>query len=434
MPADARRLVAAPAHTGTETPESFAERHLRHNAVVLGLDFGLFLVGLSFASQATLLPAFAASLGAPNVLIGAIPAVMTVGWLLPALFGAGHTEALPRKLPFILKWTVWERVPFAVLALAAFFLAAPAPGLTLAILLAMLAVSTGAGGFLMPAWMDVIGRTIPTQVRGRFFAAGSLFGNLGGLAGSVAVTWILATVAPPASYGWCFFASAVFMALSFAALSLTREPSTTAPAPSVPLAVYLRRMPGVLRRNRNLCWVLLARSCTIAGTMGAGFYAVYALRAFDAPAWQVGVFTASMLIGQSAGNVVLGWLGDRAGHRLTLVLGVAATVAANAVALASPSLLALDIVFALSGVYHAAVNVSAQNILLELAPSPEERPTYIGLGNTSSSPVAFAAPLLAGVVVDRVGFAAVFATAAAFGLLALALMLLRVRDPRRPRA
>ena len=53
---------------------------LRRNVLALGLDYGLFMVGLAFASQTTILPAFAAWLGAPNVLIGAIPAVMTLGW------------------------------------------------------------------------------------------------------------------------------------------------------------------------------------------------------------------------------------------------------------------------------------------------------------------------------------------------------------------
>ena len=71
------------------------------NVLLLGADYGLFLVGLAFASQATILPAFAAWLGAPNVVIGAIPAVMTLGWFLPSLFAAGHTETLPAKLPFI---------------------------------------------------------------------------------------------------------------------------------------------------------------------------------------------------------------------------------------------------------------------------------------------------------------------------------------------
>src|SRR5262245_65796090 len=121
----------------------------------LGADYALFVVGLAFASQSTILPAFAAYLGAPNVVIGAIPAVMTLGWFLPSLFAAGYTESLARKLPFVLRYTVWERVPFIVMALAAFFIAGRAPGVALAVMLLMLLVVTGVGGVLMPAWMDL---------------------------------------------------------------------------------------------------------------------------------------------------------------------------------------------------------------------------------------------------------------------------------------
>src|SRR5262245_17028275 len=94
-------------------------RDLRHNVAALGIDFALYLVGLAFASQATILPAFAEHLGAPNLVIGAIPAVMTVGWFLPSLFVAGHTESLSCKLPFVMRYTLWGRRPFLRLALLA---------------------------------------------------------------------------------------------------------------------------------------------------------------------------------------------------------------------------------------------------------------------------------------------------------------------------
>ena len=153
---------------------------LRWNVLALGADYGLFMVGLAFMSAATVLPAFAASLGASTVLIGAIPAVMTVGWFLPPLFTAAHTERLAQKLPFVLRWTGWERVPFLALALIAFFLAARAPALSMWLVLAMLLVMTAVGGLLMPAWMDVVARALPTRIRGRFFGLASLAGTAGG--------------------------------------------------------------------------------------------------------------------------------------------------------------------------------------------------------------------------------------------------------------
>jgi len=46
------------------------------------------------------------------------------------------------------------------------------------------------------------------------------------------------------------------------------------------------------------------------------------------------------------------------------------------------------------------------------------------------APLAFAAPLVAGLVADAWGFPAVFMAAGVFGMAALTLYLTRVRDPR----
>lgn len=413
--------------------DAFVRLHLRRNLAALGADYALFMIGLSFASQSTILPAFAAHLGAPNVVIGAIPAVMTIGWFLPPLFAAGHTEALARKLPFVLRHTGWERAPFLVLAAAAFLVADRAPALTLAVMLLMLLMVTGVGGVLLPAWMDVVGRAIPVTVRGRFFAVASLAAGAGGLAGSVLVTHILAAVPAPAGFGLCFLAASACMALSWGALALTREPPGAAAAPRVGLRTHLGRAASLLRGDRNLSWFLAARAWAIVGMMTGGFFTVYALQTWRAPAGQVGVFTMLLLAGQMAGNVALGWLADRAGHRLVIMVGTAATVTANVLALSAASLEAFGAVFVLAGVQMAAINVSNLNVLLEFAPAPDERPTYIGLGSTAMAPVAFGAPLLAGVLADVLGFRSLFVGAALAGSIALGVLATRVRDPRRAR-
>ena len=404
--------------------------NLRHNLAALGADYALFVVGLAFASQSTMLPAFAAYLGAPNVVIGAIPAVMTLGWFMPSLFAAGHTETLEQKLPFVVRYTIWERVPFVVLALAAFFLADRAPALTLGVMLLVLLVVTGVGGVLMPAWMDLIGRVVPVTLRGRFFGFANLAASAGGLAASVVTASILATIPAPASYGLCFLLTFVCLALSFGALVVVREPASGSSAPAVPLREYLARIPALLGRDPNLAWYLTARAFGILGSIGSGFYTVYALRAWDAPAAQVGVFTTLLFVGQMVGNTVLGWLADRHGHRLVIIFGLGATLAGNLMAITAPTLGAFGAVFVMMGIHIAAMNVSNLNVMLEFAPAPSEQPTYVGLGTTLVAPIAFAAPLAAGLLADALGFLAVFVVAAIAIGVALGLLIARVRDPR----
>ena len=410
--------------------DAAARREVRRNVVALGADFGLFLIGLSFASQSTILPAFAAHLGASNLVIGAIPALMTLGWNLPSLFAAGYTESLPHKLPFVLRYTIWERLPFLVLAAVAFFVARSAPDLALTLTLVMLLTITSAGGLLMPAWMDIVGRAVPVGLRGRFFAVSSLLGGVGGLLGSLLTAWVLARLPAPRGYGVCFLLAALFMGLSYVALAQVREPRATAVEAAPPFGAYLRRVGRVLRADHNLGWYLLARGLGFIGTMASGFYTVYALRLFGAPDWAVGVFTTALVAGQMGGNLVLGTLADRSGHLLPLNIGMGALLLANVVAMTAPTLQVFTLVFLLQGVQLAAVNVSGLNVLLEFAPGPAARPTYIGLGTTLMTPVAFGAPLLAGLVADFFGFQAVFVAAGLGALGSAALLLGRVQEPR----
>ena len=115
---------------------------------------------------------------------------------------------------------------------------------------------------------------------------------------------------------------------------------------------------------------------------------------------------------------------------MSLGIGAGALLLANVAALLVPSLDLFFVVFVLHGVHLAAVNVSGLSVLLEFAPSPAARPTYVGLGTTLLTPVAFGAPLLAGLTADALGFPAVFVVGALGSLAGLALLLGRVREPR----
>jgi MFS family permease len=389
------------------------------------------MVGLAFVSSATVLPAFAASLGASTVLIGAIPAVMTVGWFLPPLFVAAHTERLPRKLPFVLRWTVWERVPFPVLALVAFFLADRAPGLSVWLLLLMLLVMTSVGGLLMPAWSDLIARVLPTRLRGRFFGLGSLAGTLGGIGGSALTAWVLATLPSSTAYGLCFVGATLFVGLSWIALVLVREPPPTSAPAQVGFWTHLSGVPALLRRDVNFSWYLAARVLMFGSVVGSGFFTVYALRVLQAPAADVGVFTALLLAGQIVGQLALGWVADHAGHRLVLVIAASAALPMNVVALLAGAVPVFSVVFAVNGLLNAAIQISALTVLLEFAPTPEQNPTYVGIERTFLAPFGFALPLAGGLLIDAVGYAFVFAISAASSVASAAVLLFVVREPRR---
>jgi MFS family permease len=359
---------------------------------------------------------------------------MTVGWFLPPLFAAAHTERLGQKLPFVLKWTGWERLPFLFITLIAFWLAEPAPALSMWLLLGMLLGMTAVGGMLMPAWSDLVARALPTRVRGRFFGLASLAGTLGGLAGTSITSWALATLSSSTAYSVVFLAATIAVGLSWIALMFVREPPAESAPAHADFWTHLRGVPGLLRRDRNFAWYLVARVLTLGAVIGSGFFTVYALRVLHAPPSDVGRFTAFLLAGQMAGQLVLGWIGDRAGHRTVLVIATGAAAVMNLVALSARTLDVFVIVFALNGLFTAAIQVSALNVLLEFAPTAAQNPTYVGIERTSLAPFGFALPLLGGLLIDAIGYGVVFALGAAFSAAAVAMLWGLVHEPRGLRA
>jgi MFS family permease len=410
--------------------QSWVKANLRRNFSALSADYGLFTLGLSLASTATIMPAFAERLGAPNIVIGAIPAVLTLGWQLPALFFANYIERVPRKLPVILTWTVWERLPFLAIGVMALTIAQSRPTLTLAMFILMLTIMSWAGGALMPAWMDLIGRVIPITYRGRFFAASQVIGGTLGLVGTFVSGYFLSSYPYPTSYALCFLLAFVALALSYVCLATCKEGHFGTSKPSVGMMTYLQRLPALLHADRNFVWYLGSRCLWSLGGMAAGFYTVFALKVLKVPEVQVAAYTFCLLAAQTAANALFGSIADRRGHKVVLCIGALCACLASLMAVlaySAPNM--LFGAFALYGASLAAANVSGLNISIEFC-APEDRPTYVGLASTALAPFAFAAPLLGGWLADAVSYEIVFWLSVGFSAVAASLLAGMVEDPR----
>ena len=410
--------------------EAFAQRHLRRNFTLLGADYGVFMLGLAFASMSTIVPAFAERLGASNLAIGAIPAILTLGYTLPPIFFSNQTERMPRKLPFLLKWTILERLPLLALALIAGFVATTTPWLALVLLFVCLALLSSVGGALMPAWMDVISKTIPTRLRGRLFASGNIIGSGLGLGGAALSGWFLGAYPYPTNYALCFGAGFACLVVSFVFLTVVLEPAQASEKEHISTIRYLAQLPSVLRRDRDFSWYIVARCIGPFGSLATGFFTVFALKQLGAPEYEVANFTIILLASQALANLAFGYVADRIGHKPVLVVGAAALLIGNAIALAATAVPHAYLLFVCAGFANAAASVSAMTLALEFAPE-SDRPTYVGLASTAIAPFAFVAPLIGGILADAAGYSVVFAVAAVAAAANVALLVARVRDPRR---
>lgn len=409
--------------------EQSIRKHLKYNLTVNLIDGGFFGLGWGFGSMGTMLPLFVSRMTDSALLIGLIPAIHGVTWQLPQLFLANRVARLRHYRPLVMLLTLHERLPYLGLALAAFFLAALGP--TAALVLTFLLIlwqGLGAGLTANP-WQSMVAKIIPSDWRGTFFGAQAALANIAISLTAVVAGFILDRMPDRVDFALCFLLAAVGMGISMLFLGMTREPEDTEKAVPPRQPLPWREWLDLLRRDRNFSAYLVVRFLSSFATMGFAFYIVYGLRGFDMDEVTAGFLTAALTVTSTLANAVMGWLGDRFGHRAMLIAGSFAVTVSSLLAWGAQSIAWLYPVFILSGLANVAYWTIGMAITTEFG-SEETRPTYIGLSNTLVAPATIIAPLIGGWIADVFSFQATFMVSAIGGLVIVALLFWLVRDPR----
>ena len=182
--------------------------------------------------------------------------------------------------------------------------------------------------------------------------------------------------------------------------------------------------------TKTFNWFLAARIISQFATMGFSFYIVYALRRFQMDAVTAGYLTATLTISQMVANAGMGWLGDRVGHRLMLIIGAAAANLSSLLAWFAPSLAWFFPVFVLSGFANVSIWTNGMTMTVDFS-DEKERPFYIGLAQTLTAPATIIAPLIGGWIADTQGFVSTFALSTILSIVMMAILVFLVRDPAR---
>ena len=402
---------------------------LKFNLTANLLDGGFFGMALGFASFVTIIPLFVSQMTDSAVLIGLIPAIHSVGWQIPQLLTADRVARQARYKPMVILMTLHERIPFVGLALVAFLLPRIGNELGLILTFGLLVWQGLGGGLAATAWQSMIGKIIPPRWRGTFFGAQSSAANALSAVAAILAGLMLERLPSPFDYGLLFLLAAAALAVSLGFLSLTRE-SERLPAPQpLGLEKFSDRLKSILSKDRNFRGYLVVRMISQFAGMAVAFYTVYAIRHHGMSELEVGVMTSLFLGAQIVLNPLMGMLGDRWSHRAAMSIGFLAFAASAGIAWWAPSPAWFYLAFILAGLGNVGLWTIALALTLEFG-AESERPAYIGLANTLIAPATIVAPILGGWLADTTGYAATFQVSLASSLIALAVLLLFVRDPR----
>jgi MFS family permease len=393
-------------------------------------DIAFITFGTGLVSRETIMPLLMSELTDSKIAIGLIPALWSLGFLLPQLLTANFSERLRVNKPFVMLVSgPGERGPYLLIGLAVLAFARTAPQWTVVLLLALIAASSASAGVANPAWYAMIAKVIPLRRRGLWAGLSRSLGALLGIAGGVASGWLLAHWAFPQNYGYLFVLAFAFVAISWFGLAANREPPSPTVKPRTGLGAYLKRLPGVLRRDPNYVRFLIASSVASLGAMAGGFYMVYGKENVPGALAQVGVLTAVLVGTQAFANLLWGLLADLRGHKTVLVAGALGMALTAAIAWQTNAFAWLVATFVLYGISLSATMVSQMNIILEFC-EPEDRPTYIGLTSTLLAPAQALGPILGGWLATQIDYRGMFLVALALSLAGGLMLLGWVREPR----
>lgn len=405
----------------------------RHNFLVLTADGLLFFLGMIFISFESVLPVFLARLGAPRLAIAVVPVAIALGINLPSYFAAPRVERLDRKRSYVLKRAIWQRIPWAVVAILTPLIGLSHPGwLVVAVLLGAL-VATVAGGMVIPAFFDIVAATVPEEKRGTLFALRSVLSYLFGIGGGFLVRIILDGVAFPGNYALLYGIATVILLLGMLAFSFVREPPRPASAVPPPRviatgpAAMKERMARVLGGNRNFVTYIVARGFLILAFATTSFFPVYLVEEFGLPDSASGVFAVITAATFILVNPIFGRVGNRIGYKPVFVVSYLALAAAALVGLLGMRAPWSYVLIALTATSQS-VNLLAWNMTVEFAPVGQI-PSYIGVSGFFIGLVAPFA-IVTGAIVDRFGFNGLFVMTALTAVAGLIVMAVGVEEPR----
>jgi MFS family permease len=379
------RLWTSEAGASWEQVGRAVDAHAIAQTVMAQLTGGVFLTG------------FALALGAGSFMIGVLAAIplatkvaqLVLSWWIER---AGH-------------WRRWTIAGAAISRTSLLLVAVLAvthgyPSIRLALLVAILALSSLAASVFELSFLTWMAELIPEPLRGVFWGRRGRNAGMVGIAASILASLLLDTSSAASSalqprFAVVFGAGAL---IGIGGIAFLR----TLPAPrrqhsredGVDLVSTLRT--PLHDRNYRLFLSFSALWSFASGAM-APFYIVYMLRRLDLSFLEVTILTAITNSLMALTQTHWGRLGDHFGTKPVLRIGAYLIALTPLMWLATAPGRAWPVVIVqiLSGIGWSAFHVSQSNLVLKLAPA-DNRPSYLGSFGAATGLAEGTAPLIGG--------------------------------------
>lgn len=405
----------------------FVDDNLKRNYIAHFTHGMLGMTGFRLVYAPTFVPAYLGLLTGSPFLVGIGQSLQQAGAVLSPVLGAQQIEHRKRILPVSLLLGGLMRLQLLGLAIVGWMLEGPSLVIATFFFLFLLGFFMGSQRV---AFQVLLAKVIPIRKRGRLQAWRNLFG--GGLAAALSY-WAGKTII---AQNWLGNGYATTFAFSFVLTSIglmiiarfMREPEPPTVRQRMSLRDRFREFPALVadRDYRNF---LIAQLLAMSGRISIPFCILYAGKTLGLSGETVGLLSLAFLGADTISNLIWGPMGDRFGFRLVFICAISTWAMSVALLLASHSTLMFFASFAGLGAALSGYMMSAQTLVLEFG-GRDDVPMRLALSTTIETAMATVGPLVGGAIVSLSGYTPVFVLTLACLMAALAMLILKVREPR----
>jgi hypothetical protein len=403
----------------------------------MGLIHGiLFTGGRAFSNPDTIIPVFLSHFTDSKTLIGLSSTLLGslggIGSVFPQLVVARRLENKSHKKPLLIFAITIRALSWGALALTTYFFASISDYLTVFFLFFFLIVFTFMGGIAAVSFYDIWGKSLPSQLRGRFFGHRQLWGGVLAIGSGFVAKIILGSseIVFPLNFVLLFLLTFTFVSISYVALGSVKEPVEKVYERQLSFKDFLRKAFRIIGEDKNYKRFIMVQILAGGAALALPFYVLYAREVREIELETVGLLLSAQMLGRVLSNILWGHLSDFVGNKRVIQISTFAGLMIPLIALStgSQNRIAFIALFVLVGFFVSGRLIGKTNYLLDTAPS-RDRPTYISLTATLTFPISLFS-LIGGLIVQHGSYKLLFAISLLF-MAAGFILSARLREPRK---
>lgn len=379
----------------------------RHNFIAF-LWHALFLAFVTtFIDINTVFSSLILKIGGSSVHVGLLTGIAVGLPLVTQILFAGFLAGRTRKKPYLLIGIYLRVISLVGMGFTLAIAEKSDPYILMFTVFLWVGLFATSGAFAGISYTDIVGKVLPKNQRKSFLVSKQAISSVAMLISAIAVRQLVIALNYPRNYMVIFYIAAGLLFIAAGGFLVIREPSGNV-SPLSRMVMVLKAIPKILKNDPNLIhYIMLINTSSLAVTV-IPFYIALSKSRFGLLDHQIGNYLMLQFTGMALSTFIWNKVGNKYKFKgisfcYTLIGGVLPILT---LALSQISIDFFQWVFFLSGFVVSAGRISIEGILLQITTN-DNRAIYAGISGTLSLTTAFF-PLIAGILIERFGFSAIF--------------------------